>query len=186
MKLISIHIPKTGGTSLRHAFKKRGRISTYYYNYNHSTFADVLHGHLTASKAREDHPGVPRMAIMRHPYQQIRSNYDHYRNQPATSFEPNIGVLPPNLTFEEFIEYEPIRNYQAKFLDEPIEYVGKLETIEEDLKEVKERFGVEIGDLPVANQNGDRTNVTEKHKEMIRDLHKLDMWLYESPDGWNI
>lgn len=180
MRLISIHVPKTGGTALRAALTKRYTVATYYRGLTGPARPDIIHGHIPVSAARSRWPHVPTMAFIRHPYQQIRSNFDHYLRHPHTEFDPDIGQLPQGLTFDEFIRLPFMANYQCRFVDGPVDMLGTNEALADGIKQANRLFGLQV---PIPARQGVTprpTVLTAEHCRTIQQLHGADLALYGS------
>lgn len=178
MKLVSVHVPKTGGTALRQAIETAYRLRTYYYQYRGN--GEMIHGHLPVSRARADWPDVPVVAFVRHPYEQIRSHYDHYLRGPDTDFEPGIGRLPHGLTFEQFIVHPKMANYQSRFVDGPVDFLGTTERLADGVAEINRRWGLQIPVPDVVGAARRRTRLTGRHMRLIDLHHAGDLAMYEA------
>lgn len=178
MRLFSVHVPKTGGTALRTAMEQTLAVSTWYYELAGPPNPDVIHGHLPVTVARQRWPGVPVVAFVRHPYRQVRSNYDHYRRAWRTEFEPGIGRLEQNLTFTEFIVHPKMGDYQSKFVDGPVDFLGTTERFASGVKKVNKMFGLDIPPPTLVNTTPDRTRLAADHRRLIDEHYAADLALF--------
>lgn len=181
MLLLSVHVPKTGGTALRAAMRRRYRVQPIYRN-KHDPVDDpqIVMGHVPVSEMRRRWPDIPVVAFIRDPYQQVRSNYDHYLRHPDTRFQWNIGRLPEGLAFEEFIQLPRIRNYQRQFVDERPDFVGTNENLAAGVAQVNRRFGMQIPKPRRRGVTPHPTPLTVAQRKLIEQLHGDDLELYRS------
>lgn len=177
--LISIHIPKTAGTSfgvlLRQRFGDR-----LLEDYGDRPLArpvapriaqalarlplgpvrvarfDAVHGHFMALKYLLVRGDV--VTWLRHPAQRIISRYEHYRRDVAAGrpLQPVEG-LRPGLTLEEFSRIPRFRNTCAKYLRgfprRRVACYGFSEDVAEGLARMQRVLGLQLGPLPHANAN---------------------------------
>lgn len=183
MKLVSVHVPKTGGTSLRLALERVHRLATFYRTLNSPEDPQVVHGHIRVSEARRRWPGVPVVAFVRNPFDQIRSNFDHYRRAPQTRFDPGIGRLPPGMTFGDFIAHPPMVDYQSQFVDGPVDFLGTTERLSDGVAEINRLFGLDVPAPARDNVTPRRSRLHERHRTMIRVHHRGDLLLYGKAAG---
>ena len=124
------------------------------------------------------------VTFVRNPVDQYTSNYAHYLSNRATNFEPGIGQLEPNLTFEDFILHPKMKNYQSKFVTadelENFDLVGLQEKLEESVTKLSELMGIVIPfNKSVINGKRHKIVPTKEQKELIKKTHTEDMKLYK-------
>ena len=184
MKYIFLHIPKTGGTSFRRSVEQSfsSKLCTYYYSFNRPVEqCEALYGHFRVDEMMEKFPGAKLITFIREPVQQMISNYSHYLRSQSTSFEPGIGILPPNLGFVEFCQFTS--NYQSRFLgDIPIEafdYVGMVENYRGSIEQLNKGLKLTLNpNISKENVATNRYQPTEQELLAIVDYIQKDIELY--------
>ncbi|MFT3988303.1 sulfotransferase family 2 domain-containing protein [Aestuariivirga sp.] len=199
---VFLHIPKTGGTSLRTAivqsFEKKGYLVIYDY-VNHeistpwlrsaATSGDagalvrnnvehakemLLIGHFPASKFISSFHPASFFTFLREPFAQIYSNYNHHVSHHGYT-----------KTFEEFIATPLFQNIQWRLCNKldisEIGFVGLLEQVEDDLPRLVEFLGIplELKHRNVGNYALNSDLVREKYEAMVQKFNPLDFELYE-------
>jgi energy-coupling factor transporter ATP-binding protein EcfA2 len=208
LELVSVHIPKTGGTSFRVLMKRhygdtdvaqlditqkgRARINRQLVTSNElPSFAKVVHGHFSYAELVKRFGvsrSVPVITWLRHPVDRLHSAYAYYRSMIENKNVPvpmYVQDLMRGGTLLSFAEHRRSRNQMTTFLEglklEDIFFVGLQEHFETDMMALAQKLGWagEIGSI--------RENKTETEKEVLTDdvtarlaeLNALDMELYE-------
>ena len=177
--LISVHIPKTGGTAFGELLARRFG-SRLLRDYDDRPLAhaaprrlaaaiaaipaqparrrghDAVHGHFLALKYLGVRGDV--VTWLRDPAQRVLSRYHHYRRDVAEGRElQGIAGLRPGLALEEFIELERFRDTMAKyFRGFPLRRVrcfGFSEDMAEGLERMRRSLGLELGAPERINAN---------------------------------
>ena len=177
--LISIHIPKTGGTAFGDLLARRfgPRLLRDYDDRPLSHPApvrlaaalaqaplqpgrmrgyDAVHGHFLAIKYLAAHGDV--VTWLREPAQRVLSRYHHYCRDVAEGRElQRVRGLRPGLGLEEFIELPRFRDTMAKyFRGFPLRRVscfGFSEDMPESLVRMQRTLGLELGAPEWINAN---------------------------------
>jgi hypothetical protein len=163
VELVSLHIPKTAGTSFRNILKSvygdravvrldinnRGvtRLNQVVYEENKAPSAKVLHGHFVYEDIvnRFDLPtGFKKITWLRHPVQRVVSNYYYLESRLKTLLneeQKNLNILSKmQRSLLEYAGDEINRNRQSKFLKgielKDFDFVGIQEDFNEDLVEI--------------------------------------------------
>jgi len=146
--ILSIHIPKTAGTSfgkmLRDHYGQRvlfdygdwtGYDSPEAIRHREARYAEVasradelarcyevIHGHFKPSKYLRFFPAAQVVVFFRNPFQQSISNYEYLRRNPQIP-HPAVRVFHESgMSFEEYLAWPDVRNPQSNFLgDFPVE-----------------------------------------------------------------
>lgn len=183
--LISVHIPKTAGTSF-------GALLTRHFgdrlrkDYGDRPLSrpplprlmnallqiqgmnarlrevDAVHGHFLPLKYRAVRGDV--VTWLREPAQRMVSRYEHYRRD-VTEGRPlqDIAGLRPAMTLEEFIEIPRFHNSYCKyFRGFPLRQVrcfGFSEDMAEGLARMQRTLGLTLGSVVQVNANPSRDNV---------------------------
>lgn len=132
---ISIHIPKTAGTTVAYILDygtNRRIFYDYEEDYNeappteylqrHREFItdkfDVIHGHFLYKKYAETFPHEHYLATLRHPVSRVVSQYNHILDEPpGVGAWPNAEILSGNMDVVEFAGIYNIGNAQTVFLE---------------------------------------------------------------------
>ena len=177
--LISIHIPKTAGTSFGLLLRQRfgeGLLEDYQDRplahpplprLAHAVAQwpgarrrlagyQAVHGHFLALKYRT----VPGAVVtwLRHPAQRVVSRYQHYLRdvEAGRPLQPVAG-LRPGLTLDEFSQLPRFRDTCSKYLRgfprERVACYGFSEDVAEGLARMQRVLGLALGPAPRANAN---------------------------------
>lgn len=206
--LISIHIPKTAGTSfgalLRRRFgtalledyQDRPMARAPWSRIAHAAAQwpvsrrrlagyQAVHGHFLALK----YLAVPGDVVtwLRHPAQRMVSRYEHYLRDVAVGrpLQPVAG-LRPGLTLEEFSAIPRFRNTCAKYLRgfprQRVACYGFSEDVAEGLARMQRVLGLELGPAPHANANpakaGARYELEPSQERRLIALNAADYRLW--------
>jgi len=176
-RCVFVHIPKTGGTSIEHALKMRGR---HRREDRRRLMGPILTDelkamglrsnflqHLTATEILRLHApgaleGYLKFSVVRNPWDRMVSVY-HRQDRDMVEQARAQGVALDELGFEDFVEasmrvqHAHVRP-QHEYLTGPtgevaVDFVGRFETLEESFQEVCRRLGVRAR-LPVKYASG--------------------------------
>lgn len=198
---IFVHIPKTGGTSLREAAAQRYGEDAMLYDYaefsaqtsplvmewiyrrkDFQGFARAvadgpyrfMAGHFSRAKYQSVFPDARYLTWMRDPSMRLWSMYRHFvRHKDYTD------------RFEDFYRTPAFQNQQARVMGgsvDAFEYVGVLEHYAASLKGLKKTLGVRLAmlDSNRAPANDGLPEPTADDWAAIRELHSDDFALYDS------
>ncbi|HRW76651.1 MAG TPA: sulfotransferase family 2 domain-containing protein [Saprospiraceae bacterium] len=209
LELISIHIPKTAGTSFRNSLegvygkeevirldiglvRQEVRVwETIYEEEQLPARTKVVHGHFSyplLTRHFTIDPAVPVITWLRDPVKRVVSNYLYLAKRLAEELkeeERGLNILKKmQRSLIEYASYEPSQNRMSKFLEgldlERMAFVGLVESYDEDLAHLAARLGWE--DYPVFHHN--RTGkssdaISAQELDLIRSLNQDDIRLYE-------
>lgn len=209
LRLISIHIPKTAGTSFRNTLcgvygkdsvirldigldRDETRINEQIYT--KSTLPDetqVVHGHFAYPALTErflTDPSTPVITWLRHPVDRVVSNYFYLAKRLAEELreeEKGLHILSKlQRSLLEYAQQEQARNRMSKFLREmPLEkfrFVGFVEDYDNDLARLA--ASLDWRDYPVFKHNRtgkDTSTVSDDELQRIREWNMEDVALYE-------
>ena len=178
---ISIHIPKTAGTTIAYILDyglKRRILYDYKEDYSaapptdyllrHKQFIqdhfDVIHGHFKYTKYAAAFPDAKFLTTVRHPVSRVVSQYNHILNlNPDTAAWPANEVIRGKMDLVEFSEIRAIGNAQSVFLEgrdlDEYSFVFVTEQLERSLTLFQRVFGFTRNDpetgkgLPVINSD---------------------------------
>lgn len=196
--ILSIHIPKTAGTTFRELLQAHflDRICLHYYgpmDYNGARLAEIparidcLHGHFTARRFldRYAHPAL--VTWLRHPVERVVSEYEHLKRSP----DPSSGLsqlIAAGGTLVDFAEHAYARNTQARYIDGvPIEqfaFMGISELFDLELARLAHATGLHLPSGLRSNVNPHKTRlyypISAAERRQIEALNREDFQLYRS------
>jgi hypothetical protein len=209
LELISIHIPKTAGTSFRNTLKgvygeqgvirldiglvrQEVRINEELYGSSHlPPPTRVVHGHFSYPLLQHNFnlpADIPVITWLRDPVERVISNYFYLAKRLAEELDEDrkgLNILKKmQRSLLEYARYEPSQNRMSKFLEgielEALLFVG----IQEDYDRSLARLAglLEWQDYPVFhhNQTGQKDlGVSVEERTIIRGLNQQDVALYE-------
>lgn len=207
-ELVSVHIPKTAGTSFRHILKQvygEGAVVRLDINargqkvrldealYEAAALpagVRVVHGHFTPAAVAERFPGVeklPAITWLRHPVDRVISNYFYLKKRLAEELDEEAkGLNILRKMQRSLLEYaadEMNRNRQHKFLEgralEDFTFVAIQEYYDEDLAAMGKHLGWPPVEAVQYNVTGTGPVVSAEDRATIAALNPLDMALYE-------
>jgi len=209
IEIISIHIPKTAGTSFYHLLQQEyGRSLSISYRRKDvvAVLTDgeiptttlpigcrVLHGHFYYSEVQPIHQQQRAKLIcwLRDPVERVISNYHFFRaglidpdRNPAVYDQNKHRIQETLLTFAARPEN---RNRIATFLaGMPIDdfyFVGRVEHFAADVKKLGQLLDWQTHPLPLLlNQKDQRlapASVREQEKQAIAELNALDLQIHQ-------
>jgi Sulfotransferase family len=197
--IISVHIPKCGGTSFRHVLQEIYGDGLWL-NYGEifsqpQARPDLLprgiqciHGHFLGDAFDDLAPQPRRVTWLRHPVERVVSNYYHFIRSPDLRDACCRELLEKDLSLEEFAELDWMRNEATRYLaDKPVEafeFIGILERFGDSLRVFGETFGVPVPrEPPRVNVNPARTGETyplsPRTYEHILGLNLRDLVTYD-------
>ncbi len=202
--LVSIHIPKTGGTTLRETVLKPALGDRLMLDYGDKPLAtevaarnkaalafepspdlashyDCVHGHFLATKYLSNSFPCQFAVWFRDPVQRMVSRYfDGKRTEGS--------VVTPQMSLAEFCEIEKFHNTYASYLwnfdFSRLDFVGIVEDYENSLAVFCRRFGIQApGELHLRNRNPDRSStqrypLSRQVTKLIRRSNREDIEIY--------
>ena len=208
LELISLHIPKTAGTSFRLILESvygsnevmrvdlpiddpKLKVNKEDYNSDRLPKAKVIHGHfnyeLLSSEVRLPDQ-VPIVTWVRDPVERVISNYFYLSDRLESILdEKNRGVnilskLKRNL--KEYAQCEINRNRQSKFLKglnlDDITFIGVVENFEEEIKVLAKILGWKNVESVKVNSTKKKDFVDQEIRDIIYEMNLKDVELYNS------
>jgi len=207
IELISIHLPKTGGTSfynilqqvygdrLSISYKRRDHkeaIATYgAFSNSVAPTVTVLHGHLRYEEIKDIHENHSAKIItwLRDPVQRVISNYRFFiagLHDPTRN--PKNHAINKHRINETLLEYAAIpanQNRMSSFLEglpsSEFDFIGLLEYFEEDLQRLAQLLHWPPFDIPRLNTSRPNSNPQDKAIiDQIATWNSKDMTLYQN------
>jgi Sulfotransferase family len=205
--LVSLHIPKTAGTSFRNILKniygenqvarfdisRKGvvRLNESIYKKSKLPNVKVIHGHFTFQDLSDSFT-LPEsykfITWMRDPVKRVISNYYYLesRLQELHDKDKSLNILSKmQRSLIEYARAEINRNRQAKFLTgcklEDFDFIGIQEDFENELLRLSTILGwKEIPENLIQNKTmGNTKDVEPSIISEIRDLNEQDAQLYD-------
>jgi energy-coupling factor transporter ATP-binding protein EcfA2 len=203
LKLVSIHIPKTAGTSFQriledvYGIDKILRIDLFNrkkpdikFQGKQITPADipegveVIHGHFNYHELLEWFqldPSLPIITWLREPVNRLFSHYSYFMRV----FRYDIDIIPDHLV-RSFLEYGSIpqnRNLQSRYLKgitfSALSFVGTVENMSGDLKRLQKILDWPDFKEHYVNTSGNKkTRIRNDVRDQLLKLNKVDMDLY--------
>lgn len=144
LPIVSVHIPKTAGSTFR-AILRRLEPGRVYYDYGSQfVIADpgtpsllgrlerarrrlpsllgpmpwhrVIHGHFPAARFAQRYPDSPFITWLRHPVDRVVSHYHHLRRHPSRSHTISWTMKTTGMELSDFIEISSMQNLQSRYL----------------------------------------------------------------------
>lgn len=186
-KCIFIHIPKCAGSSINQELNLK---------------SVGFSGHSPASCHRDHLRDYFSFTFVRNPYDRIVSAYKYFRKLKRGHrwYKRNsiISDAANKMSFIEFVNH--ITDFQnlmkrqegsfesgihfqpfSYFLDEPIEYIGRFENIQNDYHNVLSRINLPVRKLPKINSTNNhnyRKLYIEQTKNTVYNIYKEDIEKY--------
>lgn len=203
--ILSVHIPKTGGTSfaevLRHAY---GRRVAFAYGPHHAhthpllrelgkkvdrsvvaRLAEegvrVVHGHFSASVFADAVPDPSRYWIwLREPVERTISHFQFFKDKHAARGALGTQVAAGTLPLTAFSAHPAIRNLQARhvgpFAVSDFGFVGLTEHMAAGLRQLG--LSAPVGRTPTANVNRDKPEFDRQTRAAIAAENITDVAVY--------
>jgi hypothetical protein len=208
-ELISLHIPKSAGTSFRLILQdvygedavQRLDINKQdgiLLNQESVTISQipaglkVAHGHFSYSEFKQffGEPQAPIITWLRNPVARVVSQYyflqERFEDQVIHSRNSRNVFKRLCRSLEEFAAVPGNRNLQSRYLQglrpEDLDFIGIVEFFEEDLQELAGKMGWETYEPIHDNKtrNKEREEVSPDVLRLIADLNSEDLSLYET------
>ncbi len=199
---IFVHIRKAAGTSLRQILGEvslpkndqlwskllsRNGFAVDYRKYSFRKHASLEEAEL--SMPEELFESYFKFAMVRNPWDRLVSEYEYIKTQAAHSRYKKLSAMD----FKQFIVYQSKRPaaHQVNALKLKnghlgCDFVGKLETLEQSLKVIGARIGVNFSELPHINQikrRDYRTYYDSKLQLLVGQLWQADIDTFQYDFG---
>lgn len=209
IELISVHIPKSAGTSFRNILKdvygetavirldidliyKKLKINELpFEGFELDKKIKVIHGHFSPALLNERfkiNEQVPLITWLRDPVERVISNYYYLEKRLKEELDEEgkgLNILSKmQRSLMEYARAELNQNRISKFLNgakiSDFTFVGIQEHYNEDLQAIADHFGWKNVKMLHYNQTGkSKRQVSDEDRAEIAALNPLDMALYE-------
>jgi hypothetical protein len=197
--ILSIHIPKCGGTSFRHVLRKIYGDGLWL-NYGtifsrpqaHPSLlpagTNCIHGHFLGNAFDELVPQPELVTWLRHPVERVVSNYFHFLRSPDLRDNCCRELFDKKLSLEQFAELDWMRNEATRYMaGKPagaFKFIGIVERFDESLRSFGRTFAVPVPkESPQENLNPVRATATypisDRTYQHILALNQRDLTTYE-------
>jgi hypothetical protein len=196
-KFISVHIPRTGGTTFRNLlFYWFGVLNVYHDETNKNYIPelkigeipdnihmfDVIHGHFPYAKYQ--YMELPTITWIRNPVDIIISQFYALRKHNTGPKSPpvHLPIIRREMSLLEFAEYEGSYNAISKFIGgvslDKFAFVGLTEHYQHSLERLREWSRLPVPNAyPIYNQQGYK-ECCDKDRAVIASFNKEDMKIY--------
>lgn len=198
--ILSIHVPKSGGNSLRDLLESeyRERLLLDYGDWAGFKVKealdrckirtlkarsrsrellekyDIIHGHFVADKYLDLFPVQEFVAFFRDPYQQSLSHYYFLLRNPQREHLEEKIFHEEHMTLQDYLRWDAFRDHQTQYLGslplEDVTLVGLAEDFRKSLDLFGSFFGPRFRDVGMLNANPDLHGGTYKIDTEIRQL----------------
>lgn len=176
--LLFIHIPRTGGNSVKLWFANNGLQDAFRFRLQHSiavTWKEMLGDWFFQ---------VFKFSLVRNPWARFVSFYEFMRQMDTTP----SGRRFKSMDFDQYLR-STIVGYSWYLLDcngdQLVDWVGRFEDLPNCLQPIAERYNMDLGNFPWANKGPDRVHYSAYYTPETKDLvyHKckweIDKFGYE-------
>ena len=196
--ILSIHIPKTGGVSVRNILKEHfgpGFVLSYWEVTDAwgNRLAEVpatarcVHGHYPADQLAGKFPHARLMTWVRDPVERVVSSYHHRMRDPDWRHPVCQELHVRKLSLLDYAALPPVRNEMTHFFGgkQPADFcfIGLVEEFESSLAQMSDLLGIASVRVRHDNFNPDRRSarydLDPAVREAIADLNEKDMTLYQ-------
>jgi hypothetical protein len=194
--LLSIHIPKTAGTTFRELLQRyfQNKMCLHYYHpmdYAGRQLTAVpsgivcIHGHFGAQKFLSSYFDAQLVTWLRDPLERVVSEYEHLKRSP----DPQSGLsqlICQGASLIDFAEHPYARDTQIRYFEgvdaDRFSFVGISERFDLELKRFHAVTGIALPGGHRANVNptkqSDHYDVSTAESQKLRQLNRGDVELY--------
>ena len=187
IQLISMHIPKTAGTSFRNTLKDiyGNKLGLVYENKwpHESRGYEVIHGHFYLERMLNEFPDAQVITWVRNPMDRIISLYQFWKVLPDIKNDLQIDIKSGKLDLVEFSRIDGIGNEMTKYFSdislERFLFIGVVEDYSNDLNELGGILKWSSWNENIQNINNRKRNVIDS--KIINEVNtnlKADNKLY--------
>ena len=196
-----VHVPKTGGSSIRHALspfsapKAKGHFRRISANFplREDPQKVRLRTHDTAAWARlklgaETFEKLHKFAVVRNPYTRAISYFEYLRQNPL---HPHNRIVK-NMSLEKYLSWGMHRTLQSRHLCDArgnllVDRILRFENLNEEFKSICKDIGILV-DLPRINSSSQMPltkYLTPRTCKLIEQIYAQDFELFDYPKSIN-
>ena len=199
--IISLHIPKTAGTSLmtslQYVYGKRvlnhNKDPNLTYNSSFATISqsyDLVHGHINLDRASHLTERASLIfTFLRDPVERVVSSYYYHRQLDKVTNMASKQINENDLSLQGFAELPSQRNLQHRMIwpvsKQKVEFYGFVETYQTSLEQLSRLLSVKLAvDTQNVNVNAKKTSssryaIPDDLRSYIASLNSKDFELYK-------
>jgi hypothetical protein len=204
-KIISLHIPKTAGTTFKKYMEASFQnnfleidskpiirrcehsINTNYPVKLSDSKELFIHGHITFNDIIYS-DNFYYITWLRDPVERVISHYNYFKIKPITSYTHPIElkIKNENLSLNDFIKIPCMQNIQSYYLNNTAEidkfaFIGIVELFTESLMLLEKKLEKKFISENIQNQlvNNNKAFVSDKIRNEIRKVNQKDCELYD-------
>lgn len=189
--ILSLHYPKTAGTSFRQTLSKLyyEHIFFHYHGAHYEGYVkskiEIIHGHFSIKSYKEMFPDAPLITWIRDPAARTLSYYNYKKYN--ISEKPRSGAIPNNRQFLTFLDSPQFDSFVKKFdrffgdyQIKDFTFIGITERYNEDLAKLAKLMGWGGYRTHFLNKSMNYENIvlTDELKQRIykRMAREYEMW----------
>ncbi len=196
--ILSVHIPKTAGVSVRNILKEHygSGFVQYYWQItdawgqtleNVPSEARCVHGHYQTNVLTGLFPQAELITWVRDPVERVISSYHHRLRDPDWRHPVCVELHEKKLSLEQYAALPLVRNEMTGFFGskrpEDFLFIGVVEDFELSLLAMKRMLGIPAADVRRDNGNPDKNAdfyaIDPRVRRKIERYNESDMSLYE-------
>lgn len=196
--ILSIHIPKTAGVSIRNILKEHygPGFVLHYWQITDAwgrvvekipAGAKCVHGHYQTDQLTGLFPKARLITWVRNPVERVVSSYYHRLRDPDWKHPVCQELHQKKLSLAEYAALPLVRNEMTRFFGskkpEDFHFIGLVEEFEESLVQMKQILGISGASPRRDNVNPgkktDRYKLAPEAHQAIQQMNELDVSLYD-------
>lgn len=198
-KIISIHIPKTGGTTFQNLLESKFDdiniqvTKPLFYRCENKQMAkldveefnsSLLHGHMTFDQVKYNKEYFY-LSWLRDPVERVISHYYYWKSKSDFSVHPiEYRIKHENLSLIDFCKIPCMQNVQSFFLGDDIElfdFIGITEEFEKSLSLLNKKISLNFEYNKSQNKrvNNEKEYVSDHDKKIILEYNRKDYEYYQ-------
>jgi len=203
MDIVSIHIPKTAGTSFRKLLEKNyaNAVELVYEGERSRTFLDkkyyrcrkgtrVIHGHFPVfPDLKKYYPGSKLITWIRDPIDRLISHYYFFKSYPRHGNKAQDLMLDQDLSLVDFARlpfegeifvYKAYLKYLQEVRFEDFWFIGIVEEFDHHLEILANALGWNYLDKFFERKSDNRMQPTPGELSALRKILSEEIWFYET------
>jgi len=172
-KIIFIHVPKTGGTTLEHLFNMQHEDKLFYpkdiYTYDECLFSPqhLPYRIIKEKNMIEDIGDYKKIIIFRNPYKRALSSYFHHKKSRKFNPKKFHSFVVKNFISPRKDHFLP----QSTYLDTEFDYIARTETLDDDIGRMNKLFN--LGLVYKKTRSNKSNNKDEYLERILPETYKL-------------